>query len=700
MAALQTYSPPENKIVHTTSADLSARTSTFKPVHLVQYDQKLPILAVSMYNNGIEYVTPTSASATLRVGKKNRMFVILNALGCSQDRKIIYFEVSQQMVAEWGNPPVTVEISVDGGIAGTSPISVIIDKNPVQEGDIESTTEFKQLNEYVSEAGESAAAAKKSETAADASARASASSALQSGNSANQSAQSARDSASSASASATSASQSATSAGQSASSATASQKSAEASSASATESSGYANQSKDSATASAASATASTNSANDSAQSATESENSANESAQSAAASASSASDSQTSAEASEASATRSATSASESAASATASQKSAKDSANSATASAASARDSAASASESAASAKASETSATNSQNSAKNSADSAASSLEYSNNSATSASESAASAKESLDSATNSANSANESAASAAASQKSAEAAAASATASQTSATASATSATASQNSADASASSASAAAESAKQAAASASEIEEWNKTAESYAHGQTGTRPGEDTDSAQYYYEQAKLVSQALQGALLPMGTIAFAALENQTKAAGYLYNISDAFTSTMSFKDGGGKQYGAGANVFWTSDGYWDVLAPSTVSGIKGSNETNFRVGSVNIAPENLGLKPRTTVVTLTAAGWSGTVAPFTQTVTNASILASDALLVSNLADGATEAVQKAYTKAYGIIASGTSVTAAGSAMFKVYKKPASDISVGLLQQGG
>ena len=55
----------------------------------------------------------------------------------------------------------------------------------------------------------------------------------------------------------------------------------------------------------------------------------------------------------------------------------------------------------------------------------------------------------------------------------------------------------------------------------------------------------------------------------------------------------------------------------------------------------------------------------------------------------------EAILVSELEDGASEAVQKAYVKAFGMISSGTATLGDGTATFKVYKKPVTDIVVGL-----
>ena len=83
-------------------------------------------------------------------------------------------------------------------------------------------------------------------------------------------------------------------------------------------------------------------------------------------------------------------------------------------------------------------------------------------------------------------------------------------------------------------------------------------------------------------------------------------------------------------------------------------------------------------------------------VTLTVAGWTGSAAPYVQTVAAEGIKGTDnPILVSMLADGATEATQKAYNKAFGIVAAGTGTTGDGTVTFKAYKKPTTDITVGL-----
>ena len=86
----------------------------------------------------------------------------------------------------------------------------------------------------------------------------------------------------------------------------------------------------------------------------------------------------------------------------------------------------------------------------------------------------------------------------------------------------------------------------------------------------------------------------------------------------------------------------------------------------------------------------------TALVILTADGWSGEVAPYTQTVqVSGAREGLEPVMVSALADGASLEEQKAYIKAYGLICSGTGILGDGTATFKVYKKPAADITIGL-----
>ena len=136
----------------------------------------------------------------------------------------------------------------------------------------------------------------------------------------------------------------------------------------------------------------------------------------------------------------------------------------------------------------------------------------------------------------------------------------------------------------------------------------DAEVYSTKAQSYAVGGTGSREGEDSDNAKYYYEQVKDVSEGIKGGLQPRGTVAFADLPQLADCVvGWMFNISDEFTTTDDFKEGAGNIVPAGANIYKTSDEKWDVLAGTPVTGIKGANETSYRRGNVTIAPRDIGL---------------------------------------------------------------------------------------------
>ncbi len=210
---------------------------------------------------------------------------------------------------------------------------------------------------------------------------------------------------------------------------------------------------------------------------------------------------------------------------------------------------------------------------------------------------------------SATDAANSATEAAGQAANAQNSATAAAREAAASESFATAAKLSADNANVSETNAADSANDAANSADAASDKADEASAHADMSRSYAVGtDNAVREGDAADNAKKYYEQAKDIAESFAGTLRPKGTITFTNLPSATDAKeGDMYNISNQFTTTASFKEGAGNVIPAGANVYRTDDGFWDVLAGSPVTGVKGNAENSYRRGNVNITAEDIGL---------------------------------------------------------------------------------------------
>ena len=148
-------------ISHATSVDFSKR-SVSQPVHIVQYDNSLPILAVSLYNNGQLYRLGETMEVSIRLGKPDRTFVYNKALGCDSTRTIVYFEITQQMSLFDGEYYPVIEIMDGDKIANSSTIYLVVDRNPVQHDYIESTIEYKEIINYRDEAVKSSKEAKES----------------------------------------------------------------------------------------------------------------------------------------------------------------------------------------------------------------------------------------------------------------------------------------------------------------------------------------------------------------------------------------------------------------------------------------------------------------------------------------------------------------------------------------------------------
>ena len=125
------------------------------------------------------------------------------------------------------------------------------------------------------------------------------------------------------------------------------------------------------------------------------------------------------------------------------------------------------------------------------------------------------------------------------------------------------------------------------------------------------------------NAYNYYLQTEAITNGLNGAFLPMGTCEFEYLEilksENVVAAGYLYNIKDNFVTDDTFKTGAGIEYPAGTNVYYTADGFWDCLVGTTVTGVKGDSEANYRKGNVNITAADVGAVPSTDIATVDEA---------------------------------------------------------------------------------
>lgn len=150
--------------------------------------------------------------------------------------------------------------------------------------------------------------------------------------------------------------------------------------------------------------------------------------------------------------------------------------------------------------------------------------------------------------------------------------------------------------------------------------------YNKLAQSYAKGGTNIRSGEASDNAKYYKEQAQSSAQTSSTQAQAASSSAAAAAASQTTAAQKATQAgsSAATASTkaaesansavlsQSYAIGGtdsrtGEDTDNSKYYYQQSKSIYDNFSQAgTVTGLKGNAETTYRTGNVNLTPENIG----------------------------------------------------------------------------------------------
>jgi hypothetical protein len=142
------YEPLSTAHLKSCTVDFDSRPDK-KAVNLVQYDQTIPVLCVSLKKGGTEYKVPSDADVNIRMDKRDGYYVYNPALGVNAERTIAYFAVTPQMSTGWGDYYPIVEITVGGGIAGSAPIWLHFDRNPLPENAIISSDEYKTIQQLL-----------------------------------------------------------------------------------------------------------------------------------------------------------------------------------------------------------------------------------------------------------------------------------------------------------------------------------------------------------------------------------------------------------------------------------------------------------------------------------------------------------------------------------------------------------------------
>lgn len=163
--AAQVQMPDAARVVQRITTDL-AGGGICPHIRLVQYDTRLPIVAVHLQNGASAYALPEGAAANVRMTKTDGKGVYNPVWGISADRHTVYVEITRQMTACSGNQTATLEIVVGDMLKNTPPFILEVAPNPLADETYISTDEYTSIVQYVSQAEAAKNAAAQSAEAA------------------------------------------------------------------------------------------------------------------------------------------------------------------------------------------------------------------------------------------------------------------------------------------------------------------------------------------------------------------------------------------------------------------------------------------------------------------------------------------------------------------------------------------------------
>lgn len=119
-----------------------------EPLHLVQYDDKLPILAATLWIGSERYIPPAGSQIRIRWKKPDGYVAYNPALGMDEDG-VVYVQITKEMTAANGAAFANIEITNGGGVKNSDSIPVRVSSNAVLEGDIESEDQWLTMDEIL-----------------------------------------------------------------------------------------------------------------------------------------------------------------------------------------------------------------------------------------------------------------------------------------------------------------------------------------------------------------------------------------------------------------------------------------------------------------------------------------------------------------------------------------------------------------------
>ena len=125
------HTETDSEIIHETEVDFVLRPVS-TPIHLVQFDNSLPLIKVNLLKNGRKFVIPDGVQVYLKflnaeIGVANVKFEITE---CNEDHDAVYFGVTSAMTNLFQKTFGVISFKSGDDEAHSSPLHFIIDKNP------------------------------------------------------------------------------------------------------------------------------------------------------------------------------------------------------------------------------------------------------------------------------------------------------------------------------------------------------------------------------------------------------------------------------------------------------------------------------------------------------------------------------------------------------------------------------------------
>lgn len=118
-------------------------------VYAKQYDNNMRIIKANLYANGQPYTVQSGFAVNVRMAKPDGTYVYNPALEISGTYVLIV--LTQQMLAVAGECPAEIEVTQGSNVLSTATFVICVAADPVPENSIESTDEFKTIQEILEE---------------------------------------------------------------------------------------------------------------------------------------------------------------------------------------------------------------------------------------------------------------------------------------------------------------------------------------------------------------------------------------------------------------------------------------------------------------------------------------------------------------------------------------------------------------------